>query len=163
MGVNPRRRSHPFCKRKRCVQYRSKIVGRLEGETRTCRRSPAPSPKPDNAHLHLRWLRQAQPAPRPEPAEGWSLSLSNGRNPNPCSFFPLTLTLRYGLSSGGGETNAIHCQSTFRLAGVAARTLHYYDEIGLLTPADRRQRLPLLRRRSRAAPAADPVLPGAGV
>ena len=49
------------------------------------------------------------------------------------------------------------------LAGVTNRTLHYYDEIGLLQPAAVwRERLPLLWRGSRAALAADPVLPRAG-
>ena len=47
-------------------------------------------------------------------------------------------------------------------AGVTVRTLHHYDEIGLLSPERAQPRgLPALRRRRPRPAAADPVLPGA--
>ena len=51
-----------------------------------------------------------------------------------------------------------------QFAGVTVRTLHHYDEIGLLSPSGRTgRRVPAVRRRRPGAAAADPVLPGARV
>lgn len=50
---------------------------------------------------------------------------------------PLTFTLRKGVHSkmSGGEDMEYTIQKLAALAGVSTRTLRYYDEIGILTPA----------------------------
>ena len=51
----------------------------------------------------------------------------------------MTLTLRQTLSlfEMGNNNQQYSVKSLARLAGVSVRTLHYYDKIGLLTPAQR--------------------------
>ena len=50
----------------------------------------------------------------------------------------MTLTLREGLSSPVmDDTETLTVGSVARLAGVTVRTLHHYDEVGLLTPSAR--------------------------
>lgn len=51
---------------------------------------------------------------------------------------PLTLTLRDGLcwgAKGGGNVKRT-VKQVAKLAGISVRTLHHYDEIGLLSPAE---------------------------
>ncbi|MFP3472998.1 MerR family DNA-binding transcriptional regulator, partial [Micrococcus sp. SIMBA_144] len=49
----------------------------------------------------------------------------------------LTLTLRnpLKLTRKGGDVVVKHVKEVANLTGISIRTLHYYDEIGLLSPA----------------------------